>query len=61
MLQSRLNHSKTNAMNNEKRNYSRIDLCGEANIRQAGIVRNSTVVSLYSADMEIECSRQLVE
>jgi len=48
-------------MNNEKRNYYRVDLCGEANIRQAGIVRNSTVVSLYSADMEIECSRQLVE
>jgi hypothetical protein len=48
-------------MNNEIRNYSRVDLCGEANIRLAGIVRNTTVMSLYSAGIEIECSRQLVE
>ena len=48
-------------MNNEKRNYPRVDLCGEANIRLAGIVRNGTLMNLCPAGIEIECRHQLVE
>ena len=45
----------------KKRNYSHVDLCGEANIRLAGIVRNCTLMNLCPAYIEIECSHQLIE
>ena len=48
-------------MNNEKRNYPRVDLRDEANIRLAGIVRNGTLMNLCPAGIEIECRHQLVE
>ena len=56
-----LNYLKTNAINNEKRNYLRLDLCREANIRLADIVRNRTLMNLCPAGTEIECRHQLVE
>ncbi len=48
-------------MNNEKRNFPRVDLSGEANIRLAGIVRNGTLMNLTPAGIQIECRHQLVE
>tara|TARA_R110002073_G_C9431889_1_gene576800 strand:+ start:1173 stop:1544 length:372 start_codon:yes stop_codon:yes gene_type:complete len=48
-------------MNNDKRNFPRVDLCGEANIRLAGIVRNGTLMNLCPAGIQIECRHQLVE
>lgn len=48
-------------MNNEKRNYPRVDLCGEANIRLAGIVRNGTLMNLSPSGIELECRHQLIE
>ncbi len=48
-------------MNNEKRNYPRVDLSGEANIRLAGIVRNGTLMNLSPAGIELECRHKLIE
>jgi PilZ domain len=48
-------------MNNEKRNYPRVGLRGEANIRLAGIVRNGTLMNLCPAGIQIECRHKLVE
>jgi primosomal replication protein N len=48
-------------MNNEKRNYPRVDLRGEANIRLAGIVRNGTLMNLSPSGIQIECRHKLVE
>jgi len=48
-------------MNNEKRNFPRVDLSGEANIRLAGIVRNGTLMNLSPAGIQIECRHQLIE
>jgi hypothetical protein len=48
-------------MNNEKRNYPRVDICGEANIRLAGIVRNGTLMNLSPSGIELECRHQLIE
>ena len=47
-------------MNNEKRNYPRVDLRGEANIRLAGIVRNGTLMNLSPSGIELECRHQLI-
>jgi len=48
-------------MNNEKPNYPRVNLCGEANIRLAGIVRNGTLMNLTPAGIQLECRHQLIE
>lgn len=48
-------------MNNEKRNYPRVDLRGEANIRLAGIVRNGTLMALTPSGIQLECRHQLIE
>jgi hypothetical protein len=48
-------------MNNEKRNYPRVDLRGEANIRLAGIVRNGTLMNLSPSGIQLECRHQLIE
>ena len=48
-------------MSNEKRNFPRVDLCGEANIRLAGIVRNGTLMNLTPAGIQLECRHQLIE
>tara|TARA_B110000858_G_C17810153_1_gene480716 strand:- start:11452 stop:11823 length:372 start_codon:yes stop_codon:yes gene_type:complete len=48
-------------MNNEKRNYPRVNLRGEANIRLAGIVRNGTLMNLSPSGIELECRHQLIE
>lgn len=48
-------------MNNEKRNYPRVDLRGEASIRLAGIVRNGTLMNLSPSGIQIECRHQLIE
>jgi len=48
-------------MSNEKRNYPRVGLRGEANIRLAGVVRNGTLMTLTPAGIQIECRHQLVE
>ena len=48
-------------MSNEKRNYPRVDLQGEANIRLAGIVRNGTLMNLSPSGIQIECRHQLIE
>lgn len=48
-------------MNNEKRNYPRVNLCGEANIRLAGIVRNGTLMNLTPSGIQLECRHQLIE
>ena len=48
-------------MSNDKRNYPRVDLRGEANIRLAGIVRNGTLMNLSPSGIQIECRHQLIE
>ncbi|MEX0965582.1 MAG: PilZ domain-containing protein [Pseudohongiellaceae bacterium] len=48
-------------MNNEKRNFPRVDIRGEANIRLAGIVRNGKLMNLTPAGIQIECRHQLIE
>lgn len=48
-------------MNNEKRNYPRVDIRGEANIRLAGIVRNGTLMNLSPSGIQLECRHQLIE
>lgn len=48
-------------MNNEKPNYPRVNLCGEANIRLAGIVRNGTLMNLSPSGIQLECRHQLIE
>ncbi|GJM12438.1 MAG: hypothetical protein DHS20C12_08410 [Pseudohongiella sp.] len=48
-------------MNNEKRNYPRVSLHGEANIRLAGIVRNGTLMNLTPSGIQLECRHQLIE
>lgn len=48
-------------MNNDKRNFPRVDLSGEANIRLAGIVRNGTLLNLCPAGIQIECRHKLIE
>lgn len=48
-------------MNNEKRNYPRVDLCGEANIHLDGIVRNGTLMNLTPSGIQLECRHQLIE
>ncbi len=55
------NTFKNDAMNNDKRNYPRVNIRGEANIRLAGIVRNGTLMNLSPAGIQIECRHQLVE
>lgn len=48
-------------MNSEKRNYPKVSLYGEANIRLAGIVRNGTLMNLSPAGIQLECRHQLIE
>lgn len=55
------NSFKNDVMNSEKRNYPRVNLCGEANIHLAGIVRNGTLMKLSPAGIQLECRHQLIE
>lgn len=47
--------------NQERRNYPRADLQGEASFVLAGVVRNGNMTNLSRSGVQLECRHQLIE
>lgn len=48
-------------MSNERRNYPRVDVNGEANLLISGVVRSGTLLNVSPSGIQLECRHQLVE
>ena len=48
-------------MANERRNYPRVPILGDANLKLSGIVRSGTLMNISPSGIQIECQHNLIE
>jgi hypothetical protein len=48
-------------MANERRNYPRVPIFGDVNLKLSGIVRSGTLMNISPSVIQIECQHNLIE